>query len=82
MVPVVREVCLIRVYKQNGQRRIIDLAFKFIGVKEGISIARRGTDAYGGLNIRMMTPESQEITYFTDDPDSNPRRAWSNLAGT
>ena len=29
----------------------------------------------------MMTPESQEISYFKDEADSNPQRAWSDFNG-
>ncbi len=81
IVPVVHELTLIRVYHQTGHGRIIDLVYQFTGLKDSITIARRGTDAYGGLNIRMMTPESQEISFFTDEPDADPRRAWSDLSG-
>lgn len=81
MVPVVRETALIRAYRKTDNIRIIDLAFHFIGVRPGISIARRGTDAYGGLNIRMMTPTDQEIRFFIEGADTEVRRAWSVLSG-
>ena len=81
IVPIVRELTLIRAYPQTNQGRIIDLVFQFEGIKDSVSIARRGTDAYGGLNIRMMTPESQELSFFTDKPKAVPRRAWSDLSG-
>lgn len=80
-VPIVRELALIRAYHQTEHGRIIDLVYQFTGLKDSVMIARRGTDAYGGLNIRMMTPESQEISFFTDKPDVVPRRAWSDLSG-
>ncbi len=80
-VPVVRETALIRAYHETAQGRVIDLIFKFTGLKDSITIARRGTDAYGGLNIRLMTPEHQDLSYFTDKPDAVPRRAWSDLSG-
>lgn len=50
-------------------------------MKDSITIATRNTDSYGGLNLRMMTPESQEISYFTDETDANPIRAWSDFTG-
>ena len=81
IIPIVRELTLIRAYPQTEQGRIIDLVFLFEGIKDSVSIARRGTDAYGGLNIRMMTPESQELSFFTDEPKAMPRRAWSDLSG-
>lgn len=80
-VPIVREIALIRAYRQTERGRVIDLIFKFTGLKDSITIARRHTDAYGGLNIRLMTPENQDLSYFTDKPDAVPRRAWSDLSG-
>jgi hypothetical protein len=82
MVSVVREAALIRAYRRVNSRRIIDLAFRFVAIKPDVRIARRGTDAYGGLNIRMMTPESQEIEFFIEDPEREVRRSWSVLSGT
>jgi hypothetical protein len=81
LMPIVIEHTLIRVFPEMDERRVIDLAFQFEGLRDSISIARRGTNAYGGLNIRMMTPESQNLTFFTDEPDADPRRAWSQLDG-
>ena len=81
IIPITRELALIRVYPQAGQTRIIDLAYKFEGMKDSVAIARRGTNAYGGLNIRMMTPKSQELSFHTDKPNDKPRRAWSDLSG-
>ena len=80
-IPIVRELTLIRAYRQTEHGRIIDLVFQFVGLKDSVTIARRGTEAYGGLNIRMMTPESQDLSFFTDEPDVVPRRAWSDLSG-
>ncbi len=80
-VPIVREVALIRAYRETARGRVIDLVFKFTGLRDSITIARRGTDAYGGLNIRLMTPEHQDLSYFTDQPNAVPRRAWSDLSG-
>jgi hypothetical protein len=81
IMPIVREVALIRAYPQKDQIRLVDLAFRFEALKEGVTIARRGTNAYGGLNIRMMTPESQEISFHTDESGTQPIRAWSDLSG-
>ena len=79
--PIVREHAIIRVYRATSTTRIIDLTIKLDALKDSITIATRNTDSYGGLNLRMMTPESQEISYFTDEADSKPRRAWSDFNG-
>lgn len=80
-VPIVRELTLIRTYHQTEHGRIIDLVFQFVGLKDSVTIARRGTEHYGGLNIRMMTPEAQDLSFFTDEFDAIPRRGWSDLSG-
>ena len=79
--PIVREEAIIRAYRATAQGRVIDLAFRFVALKEGITLARRGTDQYGGLNVRMATPTSQEISVHTDPSNAVPRRAWSDLSG-
>ena len=78
---IVREQALIRAYRATAQGRVIDLAFRFVALKGGVTLARRGTEAYGGLNVRMATPASQEITVHTDPSNAAPRRAWSDLSG-
>ena len=60
---------------------MIDLAFRFAPLKDGVSVARRGMAHYGGLNVRLATPASQEITTHTDASNAVPRRAWSDLSG-
>jgi hypothetical protein len=79
--PIVREQAIIRVYRATSNTRIIDLTIKLDAIKDSITIATRNTDSYGGLNLRMMTPESQEISYFTDEAGAKPRRAWSDFNG-
>jgi hypothetical protein len=79
--PIVREHAVIRVYKASSSSRVIDLTFSFIALKEGITVATRNREFYGGLNLRMQFPESQEISYFTGEDDSKPIRAWSDLGG-
>ena len=79
--PIVREQAIIRAYRATAQGRVIDLAFQFVALKEGITLARRGTDKYGGLSPRMATPVSQEILVHTDSSNAVPRRAWSDLSG-
>ena len=80
-IPIAREVALIRAYRSTPQERVIDLAFRFVAMKDSISIARRDTRLYGGLNIRMHTPKEQLISFHTDSADILPRRAWSDLSG-
>ena len=81
-VPIVREDAVIRVYKATEKGRIIDLAFRFVALEDGITLARRETSLYGGLNVRMQTPKGQLIATHTDSSDMVPRRTWSDLSGT
>jgi hypothetical protein len=81
MHTIVREISLIKAYRTTEHGRIIDLAFRFEGIKDSVTIARRGTDLYGGLNVRMMTPKGQEINYHNDEEGKDPRRSWSDLSG-
>jgi len=79
--PIVREQALIRAYCATPEKRLIDLAFRFVATEDAITVARRGTTHYGGLNVRLATPSSQEITTHTGASNAVPRRAWSDLSG-
>jgi hypothetical protein len=79
--PIVRETAVIRAYRSTVGGRVIDLAFRFEALKDSITLARRETTHYGGLNIRMHTPGNQEISSFLDPSLKKPRRAWSDLSG-
>ncbi len=81
IVPIAREIALIRAYPKTEKYQVVDLVYKFDGLRDNVTIARRGTNAYGGLNIRMMTPESQSLSYHTDKANQQPQRAWSDLSG-
>ena len=80
-IPIVREVAVIRAYRSTSKGRIIDLAFRFIALKDSVTIARRGTHQYGGLNVRMQTPKNQHISFTTDSSNLKPRHTWSDLSG-
>lgn len=78
---IVQEHAIIRIYRLTTNSRIIDLTIILRALKDSISIATRFTNSYGGLNIRLQTPQSQDISYFTDEPGSKPVRAWSDFNG-
>jgi hypothetical protein len=80
-IPVVREDAIIRAYSSNKNGRVIDLSFRFVAMRDSISIARRETKFYGGLNIRMQTPKFQKISFHRDTAVSQNVRAWSYLSG-
>jgi hypothetical protein len=80
-IPVVREVAIIRAYRSTEKGRIIDLSFRFLALRDSITLARRETKYYGGLNIRMQTPKFQQITFHRDSSINKRIRAWSDLSG-
>lgn len=78
---IVREWAVLRAHPATDKGRIVDVQFELVGLTEGITLARRGTSNYGGLNLRLATPTSQKISVHTDPPGSPRRRAWSDLSG-
>lgn len=78
---IINEHAIIRVYRSTSQTRIIDLTIKLLAIKDSVTIATRFTNSYGGLNIRMQSPENQDISYFTDEVGSERLRAWSDFNG-
>jgi hypothetical protein len=79
--PIVQELAVIRAHRTDIEGRIIDLAFYFTALQEGVSVTRRGTEHYGGLNVRLAQVADQKIEFHTDSPTSDPRMAWAQLSG-
>ncbi len=80
-IPIVREIALIRAYRSYERGRYVDLLFQFTALKENVTVARRDTDEYGGLNVRLAPVKDQIIAFYTDVKKSNPRMAWAELSG-
>lgn len=81
--PIVQEWTVIRAYSAHKEERLIDLEFHFNPLVEGITIARRETDKYGGLNIRLTELAQQEIR-FAPAASSGGREApvaWGEISG-
>ena len=81
-VPIAHERVLIRVYRLRPEGRFVDLVLRFRALQEGVTIARRHTDLYGGLNIRLNSVADQHIVFHTDAPSAVSRAAWGYLWGT
>ena len=79
--PIVLERTLIRAWRAGTTGRFLDLEFHFTALKDDVVLARRGTDHYGGLNLRLAAVRNQEITFHTDPPGTALRRAWAELSG-
>ena len=78
---LVQEKAIIRLYHATGDDRLVDLEFRFTALQEPVLLARRGTDKYGGLNIRLAKVADQEIIFHTDPTNATPRLAWAELTG-
>jgi hypothetical protein len=78
---LVHERAIIRAYHANGGDRLVDLEFQFTALNDTVSLARRGTLHYGGLNIRLAKVLDQETAFHTDATNAAPRMAWAELSG-
>lgn len=78
---IVHERAVIRAYRATSDGRIIDLEFQFTALNEPVLLARRDTDKYGGLNIRLAKVLEQEIAFHTDPANTSPRSSWAELNG-
>jgi len=79
--PIVHEVAVIVVHQADSEGRHIDLTFQFEAVEDEVALARRGTDAYGGLNIRLSPIKDMQLLHRADPVDTQPRKAWSDSLG-
>jgi hypothetical protein len=78
---IVRERAIIRAWRATAQGRLLDLEFHFTALREPVLLARRGTNAYGGLNIRLAALKDQRIYKHMALPDAKPRPGWADLSG-
>ena len=84
--PIVDETAAFTARKLDADAgRVIDLVFTFTARVDGVTLARRGQNAYGGLNLRMSARTGQQILPHTDPAapaKKKPRRTWAQLVGT
>ncbi len=79
--PIVREITTICAHEATAHGRFIDLTYSFEALDDDVALARRGTKAYGGLNIRMSPIKDMQLIHHADPVSANPRRAWSDSIG-
>jgi len=80
--PIVHETTTILAHKAGDHGRYVDLTFEMKALVEGVSLARRGTRNYGGLNIRLAPITGMKLANHADPAESQPRQAWQYVAGT
>lgn len=74
--PMVQEWARIRAYRRSAAGRCIDLTFYITALKEPVLLARRGTNSYGGLNMRLSAIERQKFVHHTQG-----KQAWAGAFG-
>jgi hypothetical protein len=79
---IVREMAVLRAWRQTDVGRAIDLEFRFVALGADVQVARRDRSHYGGLNIRLSPVVDQKIVTFTDPPEAALRVAWAHRSGT
>jgi hypothetical protein len=79
--PLVREQASLRIWRANEAGRWVDLEFQFTALEDGVTVARRETKLYGGLNVRLSAVKDQQIICHTDPAGTTPRIAWADLNG-
>jgi len=66
----------------DGSRRI-DLDLQFEALADGVSLARRDTNLYGGLNVRLAPVAGLKFDHHSQEAtQAAPARAWSATTGT
>lgn len=74
--PIVLEWTRIRAYRRTEQGRCIDLTFFLTALKQPVLVARRGTNLYGGLNMRLSAIQNQKFVMHTEG-----KQAWAGAFG-
>ncbi len=82
VTPIVRETARIRAYPRDAHGRVVDLQFTFVPLVEGVTLARRQTKLYGGLNTRLAPVAGLKLSHHADAPGASPRMAWQSAGGT
>ncbi|MGL4944420.1 MAG: DUF6807 family protein [Thermoguttaceae bacterium] len=86
--PIVHETAIITVHPLDKNGRKIDLEFHFKGLVDEVTLARRGTTAYGGLNIRMNPLDGFQSGAFVENEETTAKDnaawvfgTWKDAAG-
>lgn len=73
---IVQEWAVVRAYRLTGQGRCIDLTFYITALREPVLLARRGTNLYGGLNMRLSAIQRQRFVKHKEG-----KQAWAGAFG-
>jgi hypothetical protein len=79
--PIVREKVDLRAERAGPHGRRIDLTVTLEALEDGVTIARRGTDKYGGLNTRLAPAKGIVLSHHADPAAAATPMAWHRAAG-
>lgn len=79
---IAEERTQLTVHPATPEGRFLDIVLTIKATRDGVRIARRGTQYYGGLNMRMNRVANQQILFHTDETGAEPRMAWGIIHGT
>lgn len=80
--PIVRELVTLTVTPSGPAGWIIDLRLDLEAVGDDVALARRDTDKYGGLNVRLNEVAGQTIRTTPRREGYHPSASWGQVAGT
>ena len=80
--PIVNETTVITVHPLDSTGRKIDLEFRFKGLVGEVTLARRGTEHYGGLNIRMALLDGFRSGTFREKEGEDAKNGAAWVFGT
>ena len=80
--PIVREQVALRAERFGAHGRRIDLAIRLEALEDGVTLARRGTDKYGGLNTRLGPAKGLALSHHADAAEAATPMAWHLATGT
>ena len=78
--PIVHETATFTVYPLSASGRKIDLEFRFKGLVDEVTLARRGQNAYGGLNFRMAKLDGLKSGEFRESDTAWVFATWTDAA--
>lgn len=82
VTPIVRETVRLRAHRRASHGRLIDVHCTLMPLVTGVTLARRQTTLYGGLNTRLAPVAGLTLTHHADAAGVVPRMAWQRAAGT
>jgi hypothetical protein len=79
--PIVREVVVIRAFRQRDKCRFVDVEIQLTALADDVAIGGRPERGYGGFSLRAAPCESRQISLHSDSAGIEPRRSWLDYSG-